>query len=90
MFLRKFQQIKKLARFSGIVYKARLYFSKTILLQFCASYIKSVISYGTLVYDNTYKMEEKHKFQKNIMTAIYFKKSSTENSKLFWQQEEIL
>ena len=35
-------------------------------------------------------MEEKYKFQKNFMIAINFKKSSTEYSKFFWQQEEIL
>ena len=67
-----------MARFSGIVYKARLYFSKPQLLQFYTSYVKSVIPHGILVYGNTYKthLKEIHKFQKSIMRTIYFKKKS--------------
>ena len=67
-----------MARFLGIVYKARLYFSKPQLLQFYTSYVKSVIPQWILVYGNTYKthLKEIHKFQKSIMRTIYFKKKS--------------
>ena len=41
---------KKLAKFNGMLFPARKFFSKTFLLQMYNSYVKPMISYGILAY----------------------------------------
>ena len=47
--------LKKLAKFNGMMYKAKNYFPKTCLLKMCNSFIKPIISYGILIYGSTTK-----------------------------------
>ncbi len=47
--------LKKLAKFTGVMYKAKNFFSKTCLLKMYNSFIKPIISYGILIYGSTTK-----------------------------------
>ena len=44
---------KRLAKFNGLVYKARYCFSRKALLRFYQTFAKSIILYGLLIYGGT-------------------------------------
>ena len=60
--------VKKLNRFSGLVYKVRHLYPSKCLLLFCNSYAESVIRYRLLVYGSAAKtnLEEIEKAQRRI------------------------
>ena len=67
---------KKLIKFCGIVWKARYIFSKQQMLRFYKAYVNPTITYGILIYGNTYQshLTEIMKLQKRILREIFFKR----------------
>ena len=67
---------KKLARFNGMLFRARNFFSKTFLLQMYKSYAKPMISYGILAYGSAKKTKLSSIFclQKRFLKTMFFKK----------------
>ena len=67
---------KTLAKFNGMLFRARNFFTKTFLLQMYNSYAKPMISYGILAYGSAKKTKLSSIFclQKRILKTIFFKK----------------
>lgn len=76
---------KKLAKFSGLIFKVRDYFSKKQLLLFYNAYAKSVIDYGILVYGKALKtdIDKINKMQKRIIRTIYRRKKFSPTQDIF-------
>ena len=77
--------MKRLAKFNGVLYKARSCFSQCNLLRFYDSYAKPIISYGILAYGTTSKakMEKILIMQKRLLRTIFFLKRSQSVTHLF-------
>ena len=75
---------KKLAKFNGILYKARNVFSRTFLLRFYQVYAKPLISYGILVYGCASKtsLSKIFSMQKRILRTIFRRKFNHITEKL--------
>ena len=60
---------KKLAKFSGVAYSARIYFTKNQISTFYNADVKSTIEYGLLIYGNTYRthIDEIHKMEQEYV-----------------------
>ena len=69
------EHVGKLAKFNGMLFRARIFFSKTILLQMYNNYAKPMISYGILAYGSAKKQNSVlFCLQKRILKTIFFKK----------------
>ena len=66
----------KLAKFNGLLFKGRNYFSKNVLVQFYNCYAKPLISYGLIAFGATSKslLEKIFVMQKRIFKTICFKR----------------
>ena len=75
----------KMAKFNGILYRARNYFSKNALILFYKSYIVPVISYGLMVYGCSSKQNLMKILvaQKKLLRTIAFKRKFEYISHIF-------
>ena len=75
----------KLIKFCGVLYKARCYFSKKILLKWYNVYCKPVIYYGILIYGSAdkSKLNKILRLQKRIIRTIYFMRKCEPTRNLF-------
>ena len=66
----------KLAKFNGLLFKGRNYFSKNMLVKFYNCYAKPLISYGLIAFGATSKslLEKIFVMQKRIFKTICFKR----------------
>ena len=66
----------KLAKFNGLLFKGRNYFSKNVLVKFYNCYAKPLISYGLIAFGATSKslLEKIFVMQKRIFKTICFKR----------------
>ena len=66
----------KLAKFNGLLFKGRNYFSKNVLVKFYNCYAKPLISYGLIAFGATSKrlLEKIFVMQKRILKTICFKR----------------
>ena len=80
---------RRLAKFNGLVYKARYCFSRKALLRFYQAYAKPIILCGLLVYGGTRHsdLNEILLMQKRIIRTIFFRKRSDTVSDLFMKHE---
>ena len=80
---------KRLAKFNGLVYKARYCFSRKALLRFYQAYAKPIILYGLLIYGGTRHsvLNEILLMQKRIIRTIFFRKRSDTVSDLFMKHK---
>ena len=67
--------VKKLNRFSGLVYNVRHPYPSKCLLLLCNSYAESVIRYGLLIYGSAAKtnLEKIERAQRRIWRAFFFR-----------------
>ena len=80
---------KHLAKFNGLLFKARYCFSRKVLLRFYEAYAKPIISYGLLIYGCTREsvLKQIHLMQKRIMRKLFFKKREESVSELFFKHK---
>ena len=80
---------KQLAKFNGLLFKARYCFSRKVLLRFYEAYAKPITSYGLLIYGYTRESVIKQipLMQKRIMRTIFFKKREESFSELFFKHK---
>ena len=66
----------KLAKFNGLLFKGRKYFSKNVLDNFYNSYAKPLISYGSIAFGASSKslLEKIFVMQKRIFNYLFQKK----------------
>ena len=81
---------KRLAKFNGLVFKARYCFSRKALLRFYQAYAKPIILYGLLKYGGTRHSVQNEilLLQKRNIRTIFFRKRSDTFSDLFMKHKK--